>query len=265
MKYAWNITNVSDLRAKPDHGSERLSQLFFSEIVEIIKGQSPSFIKVRQSDGYEGWVYNANLRELQNKDADSFRSLPKSVVISKTVKTYDNKSSQRPPYHIFYGTLLAVKSKNNNMTKLQLPNGDLIFIKSDKLRPIKDKNRHEATGTGLIDEAKKFIGIPYLWGGVTPLGFDCSGLVQAVYKSYGISLPRDTKDQIKTGVLVERDCIRTGDLLFFNRHVGLAIGKTKIIHASRHSGGVRIESLVKDEENFREDLANTFVEARRII
>ena len=97
------------------------------------------------------------------------------------------------------------------------------------------------------------------------MGYDCSGLVQAVFKIFDINLPRDTKDQIKTGVLVEKDCIRTGDLLFFNRHVGLAIGKTKIIHASRHSGGVRIESLVKEDESFREDLANTFVEARRII
>jgi len=53
--------------------------------------------------------------------------------------------------------------------------------------------------------------------------------------------------------------------LFFNRHVGLAIGETKLIHASRNSGGVRIESLVKHEENYREDLVKTFVEARRII
>ena len=264
MKYAWNITNVSDLRAKPDHGSERISQLLFSEIVVVIKRQG-SFVKIRQTDGYEGWVYNAYLKELQKKDANSFLSLPKSVVISKTVKTYDYKNSLRLPYHIFYGTLLAVKSKSNNKTKIQLPNGDLIFIKGDKLRPIKDKNRYKATGSRLIDEAKKFFGTPYLWGGVTPLGYDCSGLVQAVFKIFDINLPRDTKDQIKTGVLVEKDCIRTGDLLFFNRHVGLAIGKTKIIHASRHSGGVRIESLVKEDESFREDLANTFVEARRII
>lgn len=264
MKFAWNTTNVSDLRAEPDHGSERVSQLLFSEVVEVVK-ESGSFIKVRQSDGYEGWVYGSYLKELQKKDADSFLSLPKSVVVSKIVKTYDNKNSLRLPYQIFYGTLLAIKSKNNNKAKIQLPNGDLIFIKGKKLRPIKDKKRYKAIGTRIIDEAKKFLGTPYLWGGATSLGYDCSGLVQAVFRSYGIFLPRDTKDQIKIGVLVENDCIKTGDLLFFNRHVGLALGKTKIIHASRRAGGVRVESLMKDEENFREDLANTFVEARRII
>jgi len=264
MKYAWNITNVSDLRAKPDHDSERVSQLLFSEIVEIIRGQG-SFVKVRQLDGYKGWIYSAYLKELLKKDANSFLKLPKSVLTTKTTQIYDKKDNKLSPYIFFYGSVVARKSKSNNKTIIRLPDSSLIYIKGNKLRPIEDKNRCKVTGTLLVREAEKFLGIPYLWGGATPLGYDCSGLIQAVFRSYGISLPRDTKDQIKTGKPVTENSIKTGDLLFFNRHVGLAIGETKLIHASRKSGGVRIESLVKHEENYREDLVKTFVEARRII
>ncbi len=264
MKYAWNITNVSDLRAKPSHDSERVSQLFYSEVVEIIKGQG-TFVKIRQADGYEGWVYKAYLRELIKKEAVNFWKLIKSVIVSKSIKSYDNNGKLIHPYNILYGTTLTIKNKRDGISKIILPSGDSVYIKGNRYRPIDYKDKHKIAGIQVIKEAIKFLGIPYLWGGITPLGYDCSGLVQMVYRSFGIILPRDTKDQIKAGKPVTKECIKTGDLLFFNRHVGLAIGKTKLIHASRHAGGIRVESLVKEEENFREDLANTFVEARRII
>ena len=264
MKYAWNITNVSDLRDKPDNNSERISQLLFSEIVGVLKEQG-SFVRVRQFDGYEGWVYNPYLKKISVKEAKSFLKLPKYVLTSNNSKTYNNKGDDIPPYNIFYGTVISVKSRRQGKTNIVLPDESTIHIKGNRFRPIDDNNRHEITGTRLVREAKKFLGIPYLWGGVTPLGYDCSGLIQAVFRSFGIILPRDTKDQIESGKPIARNCIKTGDLMFFNRHVGIAIGKTKLIHASRHSGGVRIESLVKNEDNYREDLANTFVQARRII
>ena len=264
MKYAWNITNVSDLRAKPDHSSERISQLLYSEVIEITKEQG-SFVKVRQLDGYEGWVYSAYFKGLLKKEAKSFLKLSKSVITSINANIYNKKSNLLPPYNIFYGTVVSVKSRRQGKTSIVLPDENTIHIKGNRFRPIEDNNRHEITGIRLVREAKKFLGIPYLWGGVTPLGYDCSGLVQAVFRSFGIILPRDTKDQIKTGIPVPENSIKNGDLLFFNRHVGIAIGKTKLIHASRFSGGIRIESLIKDDDNYREDLVNTFIQARRII
>jgi cell wall-associated NlpC family hydrolase len=78
-------------------------------------------------------------------------------------------------------------------------------------------------------------------------------------------MPRDTKDQITMGERVDRDCIKTGDLLFFRRHVGLAIGRTHLVHASRGGGGVRINALVPGLPDYREDLDRDFVQARRMI
>ncbi len=97
------------------------------------------------------------------------------------------------------------------------------------------------------------------------MGFDCSGFVRSIFASFGICLARDTKDQIREGGQIERRLVRQGDLLFFDRHVGLALSKERLIHASMGGGGVRINAINKDLPDYREDLDRNFVMARRII
>ena len=104
----------------------------------------------------------------------------------------------------------------------------------------------------LISYANSFLGTPYLWGGKSALGFDCSGFVQTVFKMCGISLPRDASQQIKDKKLIEINykSIEKGDLLFFSdenliNHVGIYYGDGKIIHSS---GNVKIENLEDNKD-----------------
>lgn len=97
------------------------------------------------------------------------------------------------------------------------------------------------------------------------MGFDCSGYMRAIFASFGISLGRDSKDQIRNGRRVDRQQVRPGDLLFFDRHVGLALSKERLIHASMGGGGVRINAISDRLRDYREDLDRNFVMARRII
>jgi cell wall-associated NlpC family hydrolase len=104
-----------------------------------------------------------------------------------------------------------------------------------------------ASGQAIADGARKYLGVPYVWGGADPkTGLDCSGLVQRVYKDLGIDVPRVTYDQIKTGTAVPNiAAAKPGDLLFMRNveHVGIYMGNNQYIHAPAPGQSVRIDSI----------------------
>lgn len=119
---------------------------------------------------------------------------------------------------------------------------------------LKKSNNYIAGNTSskadkIVTTAKKYIGVPYVWGGESPKGFDCSGYVQYVFKMHGISLNRTTETQYKHGSYVSKSNLKPGDLVFFQNtyragisHVGIYIGNGQFIHASS-SKGVTISNL----------------------
>ena len=117
------------------------------------------------------------------------------------------------------------------------------------------------TGEQIAMTAKKYLGVPYVWGGTTPDGFDCSGLVQYVYAQHGILISRTSYTQVNAGREVSRDELRAGDLVFFANdsgvhHVGLYIGDGQFIHAPQTGDVIKISNL-----NERDD----YYGARRIV
>jgi cell wall-associated NlpC family hydrolase len=117
----------------------------------------------------------------------------------------------------------------------------------------------------VVELAQQFLSAPYLWGGVSPFGFDCSGLIQTIYRCCGALLPRDSKDQAYQGQSVDFAEIKPGDLIFFPGHVALSCGGREIIHASRKAGMVAQESLDSSSPRYRSDLAESITAVRRII
>ena len=101
-------------------------------------------------------------------------------------------------------------------------------------------------GSDIISYAKQFIGVPYKWGGSTPSGFDCSGLVQYVYKHFGIGISRTTSTQINEGRAVGRNELQLGDLVFPSTgHVTLYVGNNQVLHAPEPGKRVTISKLWK--------------------
>lgn len=100
-------------------------------------------------------------------------------------------------------------------------------------------------GSQIVAYAKNFIGVPYVWGGSTPSGFDCSGFVQYVYRHFGVSLPRTTYSQVAMGRSVARADLAPGDLVFFRSagHVGIYVGGETYIHAPQTGRTISIDSM----------------------
>ncbi len=263
MKYGIIIRNITDLRVKPDFLSERKSQLLFNEPVRIDKHKD-KYYHVFQPDGYSGWVYDKAVGIFARRKIEDYMSAMNYRVCVKTASVNSlEQNSLRLPVFLFYGTKLAVSGRSAGNIFVREINGAAFSVVANRLDSISRSLKPQPLM--IIKEVRKFLGVPYLWGGIGPCGFDCSGFVRTVFRTFNIELPRDSSEQSKVGREISFLDIKPADLLFFKGHVALAINKEEFVHASLSEGGVALGSFNSDSDYFRKDLLETFLSARRIL
>ncbi len=230
---------VADLRREPDHRSERVSQLSYGHKIRILD-QSGDFLKVSGEDDYVGWMLAAYTGEFTLTEAEA------QVVTTPFAQIRIEK--QQESLLLPYGAMAAFDRRTEQYRDWK--NSLKVNIRQGFLLP-----QTPLSVPDMITEAKSLCGVPYLWGGTSGFGFDCSGLVQTLVRRRGIQLPRDSKDQQEIGAPVELEASVAGDLIFFPGHVAIHLGEREIIHASRSRGCVAIESLNEKSPAYRADLA----------
>ncbi len=224
IKHACNLS-VVPLRAEASHRSEIVTQVFFGETFEVLEN-GVDFAKVRLShDQYEGWIQHGQFAELGSDRNNEHQIV--NLLGAKAVSA--DRAVLLLPGTSIYDTRIVIGSETYFITgNLRKPN-------------LQDFDNEFVRLIGYYRNA------PYMWGGRTTFGIDCSGFTQQVYKHFGISLLRDAYQQAESGQLVDfLSEIEPGDLAFFDNeagkitHVGLMLDNNTIMHAS---GRIRIDQM----------------------
>lgn len=224
----------SPMRAEASHRSEMVTQLLFGEHAVILEKGADQWIKICCIyDNYEGWCQQSHfIKKPLHKELDN------PVLVSSWTGeiVYDGTKM-----HIPFGSSLAgIKRNHLRWRKIEIRYKGKLFY----------QGQTKTTADTMEKFAFVFLNTPYLWGGKTVFGTDCSGLTQTVFRFLNIPLPRDAWQQATKGEeVISLKTARRGDLAFFDNpdgkitHVGILLNKKKIIHAS---GKVRVDKLTSE-------------------
>jgi hypothetical protein len=254
------VSSVADIRRAPAHPSELVTQAICGDRLVPLKAEGDWFL-VRLDDGYLGWIRSWHVAASDPARAGDFSERAAHRVSVNHTEVLTAPDPQALPLtDLVVGTPLVVTpGGRRGWLEAELPDGRHGYIRRAHVarKPREGKVARER----LAETGLRFVGIPYLWGGNTPQGFDCSGLVQRIYRLHGVLLPRDSDQQAafgkeKTGTPVGH--LATGDLVFFGRtpgritHVGMVLPDRTFLHAY---GQVRVNSLDPSSPLFAPDLA----------
>lgn len=245
--------SVVSMRSRAAHSAEQVSQALMGTPVKVLE-MGADWSRVQTPDGYEGWIINHSLVFLSPEEFARWKAAPKVMV----TEPYEFHDSDRRT-DLLCGDILVSRGDS-----LELPDGRRILRPAGAVVPL-DSLGSEFRPELLPEFALLYKGVPYVWGGLSGKGMDCSGLVRMAYMAQGRILPRDAWQQAREGVEVPADSLRAGDLIFFGNartgritHVAIYIADGLYVHSSQM---VRCNSLVPGSPSY---LPLTVLHRRRI-
>jgi hypothetical protein len=259
------IRPVVGLRSGPRSQSELLTQEVWGRPLRVT-GRRGDWLRCEAGDGMTGYIPASSVAAGEDY-------IPTHVVAKRFAMMTWDKGGEGVMLPM--GSLVAVEGLSGGRARVRaadgaggaLRAGDLARLAAGAVGPQRPAGL--AGAKAIVDRlVPEVVGTPYLWGGRSTFGFDCSGLVQVIFEFLGIGLPRDSRDQAAKGRrLGGLGRLRPLDLVFFGRggrieHVALHMSGLGILHASGH---VRLESLDPESPGFRKDLRERFAWATRLI
>jgi cell wall-associated NlpC family hydrolase len=248
-------TNLTGLYDKPTFGMPLSSELTFGTELEVLDS-SGNWVFTRQRDGYLGWAYRPYLAEGEAPQATHLVLAP-----ALEVRVEPNLESEVVT-RIVSGTSVIVGETRDGWSCMTANRSG--WVPSQFLRAIVEipQTPQEKRKT-LVEDARRMIGIPYLWGGTSGNGIDCSGFARLLHRWIGLEIPRDADMQSKAARPVEPP-FEVGDLFFFGEgdgdrhitHVGVSLGGWTMVHSSRGNNGVYVDNLQE-----RKSLMDIYVSA----
>lgn len=275
LKKCWGVVTLStaNLRSKPAHSSEMVSQAIMGTPVRVLKMED-GWILVQTPDRYISWTNQSAVQLMSSSEMNDWRNADRMIYTQSAGTVYEDSKQTVVMSDLVAGAIVTKKSGDQKITEVSLPDGRLGYVSNLNWMSFKQmKDTISLIDDKLIIAGKRFLGFPYLWGGTSSKGMDCSGFVKTVYFLNGVVLERDASQQIKHGKEIDVTTgftnLQKGDLLYFGSkqpyrvtHTGMYIGDSEFIHSS---GYVHINSLDKNRANFNSDLVSKLLGARRVI
>jgi len=256
MSHGICLLSIVPVRREPAHKAEMCTQLLFGELYSVLQ-TADDWLKIRLAyDDYEGWISQKGHTALEEGEFERLNEIDSRCAIDLVqMITNETTKSQFP---ILYGSSLP------GIEEFRMQLAGNTFAYDGQVNMVSDFEDEDdgpddlmELKHDLVQDAMQFLGAPYLWGGRSLFGIDCSGLVQMAYKLKNISLSRDASQQAELGEPVNSlEEAQPGDLAFFENeegkisHVGILADRQKILHCS---GKVRLD-LIDAEGIFHNDL-----------
>lgn len=275
--------SVCNIRSNPKHSAELATQCTMGQKLTVYEEQEGWF-RVQTPDQYLGWLDAGGLHLLSDEQETMWQNAHNQhqVFLPEFGFAFSEADSNSPPISdLIKGNLFLKLGEVDAFTKIELPNGKQGYVPANQVRPYHEwweEQEAQRSAEAILSEAKNLLGRPYLWGGTSGKGMDCSGFTKEVYFRNGMILPRDASQQVHAGTEIETDPntwanLEAGDLLFFGRkatpekkeritHVAIYMGDGQIIHSA---GAVKIESLIPGEPDYAPERVGSFVRAKRML
>jgi len=261
--------SVADVRGRNSHTSELLTQAVMGVELELIRStRDQNWQLVRLPDLTVGWIRSWSIIGTTKGRASSWLKSSAFQVESRSAAVREKPSlGSAVRCELVLGTRLPGADSGRKWLKIALPDSTEGWVERRQLATLPCRNPQPSS---IVKTALRFMGVPYLWGGTTPWGCDCSGLVQTVYGYNGICLPRNSSEQLGATraypIEPGHENLKQGDLIFFGRslkritHVAISAGGSSFIHCR---GSVRYGSLKRGELGYSLELSRLLRAATR--
>jgi cell wall-associated NlpC family hydrolase len=263
-----------------------VSQALFGETLRILEVQDTwSYVRL-DGDGYPGWIHTASVFACSAQQVEAWQAALNGMVIADFMPYVQLNGPTpagrgAPAGHtaglLPFGARIPVIEWADDWIRFVLPDGSICSADRHAALPLNECPQPTSHGIQrALDQVRRFVGVPYLWGGRSPFGFDCSGLAQAFYAIFGIQIPRDADQQFLAGQVVQ-GTPQPGDLLFFGEedeekpgemfahitHVGISLGGDALIHSNGSDWGISYNSINPDRPAYRAYLREHLAGVRR--
>lgn len=269
--------SVANIRSQPKHSAELATQATMGTPLKVLK-QSDSWYLVQTPDRYISWVDAGGITLVDKQEMENWYSSQKAVFTPPYGFVFEEPNENNRLSDLTAGNILQVSEKGDAFHQVMLPDGRVGYVPSSSMVLYDEWIASRTTSpSNLIHTARGMMGVPYLWGGTSTKGVDCSGFTKTIFFLNGKIIPRDASQQIHEGEEVDTeknwDNLEIGDLLFFGIpatkettervvHVGMWIGNQSFIHSR---GMVRISSFDPNSPDFDEYELNRYLRTKRIV